>query len=108
MKKILSMFLAALLLVSSACCGAMAEEPVTIQFWNSFTGADGAQLVQLVERFNEENEWGITVEMDISPSFTEHSPPPWPLIPAPRWCCSPPRSASSMPTTSRTSATSSK
>lgn len=71
MKKILSMFLAALLLVSSACCGAMAEEPVTIQFWNSFTGADGAQLVQLVERFNEENEWGITVEMDISPSFTE-------------------------------------
>ena len=61
MKKIVSLFLAALMLISSAMCGAMAEEPVTIQFWNSFTGADGAILERLVNQFNEENEWGIKV-----------------------------------------------
>lgn len=46
-------------------------EPITIQFWNSFTGADGQMLVELVEKFNAENKWNITVEMDISASFTE-------------------------------------
>lgn len=47
------------------------SEPITIQFWNSFTGADGELLVELVDKFNSENEWGITVEMDISASFNE-------------------------------------
>lgn len=74
MKRVLGLLLTAIMLVSSVFGGALADgaaEPVTIQFWNSFTGADGAQLVQLVNRFNEENEWGITVEMDISSNFTE-------------------------------------
>lgn len=44
-------------------------EPVTISFWNSFTGADGDMLVDLVNRYNEENEDNITVEMDISADF---------------------------------------
>lgn len=46
-------------------------EPVTIEFWNSWTGADGDILVELINRFNEENKWNITVEMDISAQFTE-------------------------------------
>jgi multiple sugar transport system substrate-binding protein len=41
-------------------------EVTTVTFWNSFTGADGDMLVELVNRFNEENTDGIKVEMDIS------------------------------------------
>lgn len=44
-------------------------DPITISFWNSFTGADGDMLVDLVDRFNKENEDNITVEMDISADF---------------------------------------
>ena len=43
--------------------------PVKITFWNSFTGADGDMLTDLVNRYNEENPDGITVEMDISSDF---------------------------------------
>lgn len=50
----------------SAC----ASEGVTIQFWNSFTGSDGDILREIVNRFNEENEDGITIEMDIMPGAT--------------------------------------
>ena len=72
MKKFLCLLLTAMLVLGSTALGAaLADEPVTIQFWNSFTGADGAILERLVNQFNEENEWGIKVEMDISPSFTE-------------------------------------
>lgn len=45
-------------------------EPITIQFWNSFTGSDGDILREIVERFNEENTDGITIEMDIMPGAT--------------------------------------
>ena len=45
------------------------NDPVTISFWNSCTGADGDMLVDLVDRFNQENEDNITVEMDISSDF---------------------------------------
>lgn len=72
MKKTLCMLLVVVMALSGTLFAtAFAEEPITIQFWNSFTGADGAILERLVEQFNQENEWGITVEMDISPSFTE-------------------------------------
>lgn len=43
-----------------------ATEPVMVNFWNAFTGADGEMLVELVDRFNAENTDGITVQMDIS------------------------------------------
>lgn len=43
--------------------------PITISFWNSFTGADGDMLTELVDRYNKENPDGITVEMDISADF---------------------------------------
>lgn len=45
-------------------------EGITIQFWNSFTGSDGDVLREIVDRFNEENEDGITIEMDIMPAAT--------------------------------------
>lgn len=45
-----------------------AAEPITIQFWNSWTGADGELLTELVNEFNETNDSGITIEMDIMPS----------------------------------------
>lgn len=44
-------------------------QDIKISFWNSFTGSDGDMLVELVNRFNEENTDGITVEMDISSDF---------------------------------------
>lgn len=46
-----------------------AAEPTKITFWNSFTGADGDMLTDLVNRYNAENTDGITVEMDISADF---------------------------------------
>lgn len=48
---------------------AAAGAPIKITFWNSFTGADGDMLTDLVNRYNEENTDGITVEMDISSDF---------------------------------------
>lgn len=61
---------------SLAACGnsggateADSSNGTTVTFWNSFTGADGDMLVELVDRFNEENTDGITVEMDISSDF---------------------------------------
>ena len=48
-----------------------ATNPVTVKFWNSFTGSDGDKLVELVNQFNEENTDGITVEMDISSNLDE-------------------------------------
>lgn len=47
------------------------SEPITIDFWNSWTGPDGDTLVELVNQFNEENPWDITINMDISASFAE-------------------------------------
>lgn len=56
---------------SGAFASAEAAKPITIKFWNSFTGADGDQLVELVNRFNQNNQYGITVEMDISANFSD-------------------------------------
>lgn len=68
--------LAAMMTFSLAACGGLGDttesdssDGITVTFWNSFTGADGDMLVELVDRFNEENTDGITVEMDISSDF---------------------------------------
>lgn len=45
--------------------------PITVDFWNSWTGPDGDTLVAKVNEFNETNEWGITINMDISSEFGE-------------------------------------
>lgn len=50
---------------------AAASDPITIDFWNSWTGPDGDTLVAKVSEFNETNEWGITINMDISSEFSE-------------------------------------
>lgn len=51
--------------------GETSDKPVTIKFWNGFTGSDGDELVELVDKFNSENKYGINVEMDISASLDE-------------------------------------
>ena len=48
-------------------------EGVTIQFWNSFTGTDGDVLREIVEKYNKENDKGVTIEMDIMPADIYHS-----------------------------------
>lgn len=40
-------------------------DPVTIQFWNRWTGEDGELLRELVDFYNQNNNDGVTVEMDI-------------------------------------------
>lgn len=80
-KRLCSLSLAAIMSLSLAACGGNKESKgeekssdsksggTTITFWNGFTGADGDMLVEMVDRFNEENEYGITVDMDISADF---------------------------------------
>lgn len=90
-KRWMALGLSTLMAMSATACGSSPETPatseapaageentgtqeetqssaggVTVSFWNSFTGADGDMLVRLVNEFNEENEDGIKVEMDIS------------------------------------------
>ncbi|MBI9048625.1 MAG: ABC transporter substrate-binding protein [Anaerolineaceae bacterium] len=52
-------------------------EPVTITFWNSFTGSDGDTLKEIVADFNEAYQGKILIEMDIMSSsvFTQKVPP---------------------------------
>jgi multiple sugar transport system substrate-binding protein len=45
--------------------GKLGETPVTVQFWNSWTGGDGDTLVAIVDEFNKTNPWKISIEMDI-------------------------------------------
>ena len=60
--------------------GASAEEktyePTTLTFWTGFTSTDGEVLQQIVDEFNESNEWNITIEMDVMPwdTFNEKLP----------------------------------
>ena len=42
-------------------------KPVTIQFWNAFTGSDGDVLREIVNNYNSSNKKGIKIEMDIMP-----------------------------------------
>jgi multiple sugar transport system substrate-binding protein len=50
---------------ASGAAAKLGETPVTVQFWNSWTGGDGDTLVAIVEEFNRTNPWKITIEMDI-------------------------------------------
>ena len=53
------------------------DSPVTLTFWNGFTGTDGEVLVDIVNTYNETNGKNITIEMDIMPwdTFYEKLPP---------------------------------
>ena len=46
-------------------------DPITIQFWNGWTGSDGQVLMEYVDKFNATNKWNITVEMDMSSEFRD-------------------------------------
>lgn len=49
---------------AGAMSGSYSGPPVTLAFWNGFTGADGPLLRELVEQFSSETE-NITVEMNV-------------------------------------------
>ena len=82
-KRLVALGVSTMMVVSTAACGSGSgdssksdstekkdsKKGTTISFWNSFTGSDGDMLVELVDRYNKENEDGITVEMDISSDF---------------------------------------
>lgn len=82
-KRLAALGVSAMMIFSTVACGSDSKEVsktddadakkstkgTTISFWNSFTGSDGDMLVELVNRYNEENKDGITVEMDISSDF---------------------------------------
>lgn len=89
-KRISAVIMAAVTLLAVTACGAGGQskddgktegasgtEPVTLTFWNGFTGADGEVLKKIVDDFNATNEKNITIEMDIMPwaNFNEMLPP---------------------------------
>lgn len=46
------------------------DKPVTLNFWNVFTGSDGDILRTIVDKYNETNTDNITINMDIMPNDT--------------------------------------
>ncbi|WP_408072627.1 extracellular solute-binding protein [Butyrivibrio sp. JL13D10] len=100
-KKGIALLLTACMTLSLAACGASAKtetnsdakdtasasgstesaeaseesKPITIQFWNGWTGSDGQVLIELVDKFNKENKWGITIEMDSTSDFRDKITP---------------------------------
>lgn len=62
-------FVLALVMLLNVLSFASANEPVTVTFWNGWTGADGDVLIEKVEEFNRTNPYNITVKMDINAEF---------------------------------------
>ena len=79
-KRIMALGLtAAMVLTQSAVMNvssAAADEKITLTFWNGFTSTDGEVLQDIVDEFNETNEFGIEIEMDVMPwaTFNEKLP----------------------------------
>ena len=92
MRKILALLLAVLMVASFAACKTGNEEPdaskpadsmepakewpeipdgTVLQFWHAMSGANGAALDLVVAKFNEENEFGITVEATYQGGYTD-------------------------------------
>lgn len=46
------------------------SKPITLEFWNVFTGSDGDILRTIVDKYNATNTDNITVKMDIMPNDT--------------------------------------
>ena len=68
MKKILAVALAAIVMLGLVNIGA-AEAPITVTFWNGWTGSDGDVLIEKVDEFNKTNPYNIHIEMDINADF---------------------------------------
>jgi multiple sugar transport system substrate-binding protein len=72
MKRTLSLLMSVMLVLTlfsgfgltAASAESTENAPITIDFWNSWTGADGEVLEEIVDRFNEVNPYNITIEMD--------------------------------------------
>lgn len=79
-KKLLAVLMSLIMIMSLAACGGQEEDsnktdgdgekksaeqvsgPITIEFWHvRGSGANGTNMTKMVERFNETNEYGITV-----------------------------------------------
>ena len=89
MQKLITLFLILGLLTATLVCLAQADsEPMTLRFWNMWTGADGEVLEEIVARFNEVNPYGITIEMDrdsnmnskMQVAYASNTAPPLTLI----------------------------
>lgn len=66
MKKAISLFLAMLLFLSLLGSVAAAEEPVTLQLWHRWSGANEAALVDVIAAFEEANP-NIKIEVTAKP-----------------------------------------
>lgn len=77
MKRTTGLLLALLMLLSGTLALAEEKPAIEVTFWNGFTGADGQVLTEIVNRYNEENDKGIFIKMDIIPwnVFEEKVPP---------------------------------
>ncbi|WP_242842083.1 ABC transporter substrate-binding protein [Ruminiclostridium cellobioparum] len=54
----------------AAGSSAKENEPVTLEFWNVFTGSDGDILREIGDNYNKTNKDNITINMDIMPNDT--------------------------------------
>ena len=75
-RKLLTLVTAATLLGSVLpvnCMAAAADIPegTTISFWHAMGGVNGEALDYLVNKFNEENEFGITVDSQYQGSYDD-------------------------------------
>ncbi len=55
---------------SSSTSETAAENSITLNFWNVFTGSDGDILREIVDNYNATNTDNITIKMDIMPNDT--------------------------------------
>lgn len=69
MKKLLCLVLAAIMALGLVSVAQAADKPITVTFWNGWTGSDGDVLIELVDEFNRTNPYNIHVEMDINAEF---------------------------------------
>lgn len=73
-RKAVSAVLAAAMVMGSmmSAMPVMAEEQgITIDFWHSMGGVNGEAMNYLVEKFNEENEYGITVNAEYQGEYDD-------------------------------------
>ncbi len=69
MKKVLVFLLTAFVIVGIMSVAFAADKPVTVTFWNGWTGSDGDVLIEKVDEFNRTNPYNIHIEMDINADF---------------------------------------
>lgn len=80
-KKILSVLMASAMTmtmlaglgISASAEEAKSIEPTTVTFWHAMSGTQQETLESLTQKFNEENEYGITVELEYQGSYSDLS-----------------------------------